>query len=298
METVGSRASHLRIGLVASRLHRSGDDAALFRLIAPIEAALREVLRPELLTVGQTCDALIDAGLLRGYERLHRLPTRRDGGLIHLVASFVNERPERRLDAVVYLLDPDDPTSVFPEGQALKRECVIHGVPFISTFAHAREWFEVERVAAGLPRDSALDPWFDFSAQTIALVAHDALKDAMLGFVREHHVFIDCFRARIATGTTGGLLNELATTLGLRHEGPWVRRFRSGPLGGDAEIALEVLENRCQRIVFFEDPHVARQHEADIQLLERSARVATERSMCVSDESSARRWVGRCIRRG
>jgi len=50
--------------------------------------------------------------------------------------------------------------------------------------------------------------------------------------------------------------------------------------------------------VFFEDPHVARQHEADIQLLERSARVATERSMCVSDESSARRWVGRCIRRG
>jgi methylglyoxal synthase len=71
----------------------------------------------------------------------------------------------------------------------------------------------------------------------------------------------------------------------------WVRPFRSGPLGGDAEIALEVLDDRCQRIVFFEDPHVARQHEADIQLLERSARIATERAMCVSDRAGARTWI-------
>ena len=78
---------------------------------------------------------------------------------------------------------------------------------------------------------------------------------------------------------------------------PWVRSFRSGPLGGDAEIALEVLENRCQRIVFFEDPHVARQHEADIQLLERSARIATDGTMCISDRASARTWIERCERR-
>jgi len=57
---------------------------------------------------------------------------------------------------------------------------------------------------------------------------------------------------------------------------------------------LRILEGRCQRIVFFEDPHVARQHEADIQLLERSARIATERAMCVSDEATAARWVAGC----
>ena len=76
-----------------------------------------------------------------------------------------------------------------------------------------------------------------------------------------------------------------------------MRRFRSGPLGGDAEIALEVLDGRCQRIVFFEDPHVARQHEADIQLLERSARIATDRAMCVSDTASAAAWVAACAAR-
>lgn len=150
--------------------------------------------------------------MLARYRGLHRLPTRRDGGLIHLVAGVVAENPARRLDAIVYLLLPDDPTSVFPEGQALKRECVIHEVPFVSTPGHAREWFELTRLARNLPRDPALDPWFDYSRQTVALVAH-----------------------------------------------------------------------------------VARQHEADIHLLERSARIVTERSMCVSDRASAESWVKRCV---
>jgi methylglyoxal synthase len=285
----------LRIGLVASRLHRQGSGAALFRLLAPLEDDLRETLRPDLFVVGQTYDALTEARVLAGYRGLHRLPMRRDGGLIHLVAGVVAEDPARRLDAIIYLLDPDDPTSVFPEGQALKRECVIHEVPFVSTFAHAREWLELTRVAGGLPRDPVLDPWFDFSRQTIALVAHDARKDAMVAFVREHFAFFDRFGGRIATGTTGGLLNALAEDVrGARRGAPWVRRFRSGPLGGDAEIALEMLEGRCQRIVFFEDPHVARQHEADIQLLERSARIASARAMCVSDRASAQAWVDAC----
>ncbi|MET0345373.1 MAG: PAS domain S-box protein [Casimicrobiaceae bacterium] len=105
----------------------------------------------------------------------------------------------------------------------------------------------------------------------------------------------ETFAGRIATGTTGGLLNALAGEIGgAKRRTQWVRRFRSGPLGGDAEIALEMLDNRCQRIVFFEDPHVARQHEADIQLLERSARIATERAMCVSDRASAQAWVRGC----
>jgi methylglyoxal synthase len=284
----------LRIGLVASRLHRHGPGAALFRLLAPLEQALRDEIRPELCVVGQTYDALVEARVLADYRKLHRLPTRRDGGLIHLVAGVVSDEPALRLDAVVYLLDPDDPTSVFPEGQALKRECVIHEVPFISTLAHAREWFELIRVERGRERDRELDPWFDFAAQTLALIAHDAKKDAMAAFVREHFAFFDRFGGRIATGTTGGLLNVLAEEIGGPRRASWVRPFRSGPIGGDAEIALEILDGRCQRVVFFEDPHVARQHEADIQLLERSARTVTERSMCISDRASAQAWVKLC----
>jgi len=290
-------AAPLRIGLAASHLHRTGADAALMRLLEPLRAAIVDDLKPELHVVGHTFDAIVGSGILAGYAGLHRLPTRRDGGLIHLVAGVVATDPARRFDAIVYLLDPDDPTSVFSEGQALKRECVIHETAFVSTFAHAREWFELARVAAGFGPDAAIDSWFDFGRQTVALIAHDARKDAMLTFVRRHFAFFDRFGARIATGTTGSLLNGVAEGIHGEERTGWVRPFQSGPLGGDAEIALEVLENRCQRIVFFEDPHVARQHEADIQLLERSARIASERTMCVSDVASATKWIAGCTAR-
>jgi len=78
------------------------------------------------------------------------------------------------------------------------------------------------------------------------------------------------FGERIGTGTTGQHLNELAWSRGWPRDQDWIQRFQSGPLGGDAQIADRVLEGRCQRAIFFEDPHVARQHEADIQLLERA----------------------------
>jgi len=286
----------LRIGLAASARHRSIPDGALFRLLAPLERTIREELRPELVVLGQTADALAAARVLDAYPRLTRLPTRREGGLIHLVGAVVSGDPGRRLDAVIYLLDPDDPTAVFPEGLALKRECVIHETLFITTLAHAREWLELARVECGFAPNPLQDTQFDFASQTIALIAHDARKDELVEFVRRRFAFFDRFRRRIATGTTGELLNDLAARLPASHQ-PWVRRFRSGPLGGDAEIALEILENRCRRVIFLEDPHVARQHEADIQLLERSAWITTERTMCVSDRASAEAWVASCERR-
>lgn len=266
---------------------------ALFRLLAALETAIRDELHVEILALGQTYDALVATRLLADYPALKRLPTRREGGLIHLVAAVVSGDPGRRLDAMIYLLDPDDPTAIFPEGQALKRECVIHETVFISTLAHAREWFELARIEHGCPANPLLDRDFAFESQTIALIAHDARKGEMRDFIRANFTFFDHFRRRIATGTTGGLLNELAATLDSQRS-PWVDRFRSGPLGGDAEIALEVLEGRCRRVIFFEDPHVARQHEADIQLLERSAWITSERTVCISDRASAERWVGRC----
>ncbi len=286
----------LRIGIAASARHRRAPDGALFRLLAPLEHTIREELRAELFVLGQSCDALSVAKVLADYPRLRRLPARRDGGLIHLIAAVVSGDPGRRLDAVVYLLDPDDPTTVFPEGLALKRECVLHETLFISTLAHAREWFELARVECGFAPNPLLDTAFDFASQTIALVAHDARKNEMLEFVRGRFAFFDRFRRRIATGTTGELLNDLAAGMSASHQ-PWVRRFHSGPLGGDAEIALEILENRCRRVIFLEDPHVARQHEADIQLLERSAWITTERTLCISDRVSADAWVASCERR-
>ena len=61
-----------------------------------------------------------------------------------LVAEVVGLGGERELDGAIYLIDPVDPSSIFPEAIALKRQCVIHGKPFISTVASARDWVEME----------------------------------------------------------------------------------------------------------------------------------------------------------
>lgn len=197
-----------------------------------------------------------------------------------LVAQVVTPEPELALDLVIYLVDPNDPTSVFPEAQALKRQCVVHGKPYASTFAGADEWL---RLISG--RNLSPRP---FATQTLALVAHDRLKPDMVAFARRHFTLLSRFKSRVATGTTGGLLEAMARKRGARD---WIVPMRSGPMGGDAQIARMLLEGSCDRVIFFEDPMVAREHEADIQLLERAARVVGERAVCFNDPGTAERWA-------
>lgn len=192
---------------------------------------------------------------------------------------------------------PGGPVVDLSRALALKRQCITHGRPFISTLAGAIEWIEVERVLAGLAPDATAARLFDFTGQTLALISHDALKEDMVAFAAEHFDLLSQFARRVATGTTGGLLNDLAWSRGWPKDRPWVHRYLSGPLGGDAQIAELVLEHQCQRVIFFEDPHVARQHEADIQLLERAVRVVTASATCATSPSVARRWAQAVQRR-
>ena len=281
----------LRFGLAANRLHHERDTAALFKWLERSATGIRE-LGIELYTVGRTFDAIERSGLLAGHAGLKRYPYGREGGLMKLVAR-VTQGPDgtKPFDGAIYLIDPVDPSSIFPEALALKRQCITHGRPFVSTLMGAIEWVEVERVGRGLAPDPALRLTFDFSQQTLALIAHDALKEQMVDFADQHFDLLTCFAQRIGTGTTGRLLNDLARSRGWTGPGPWVQPYLSGPLGGDAQIAEQVLQRRCQRVVFFEDPHVARQHEADIQLLERAVRVATGEACCIASPAVAHTWA-------
>jgi methylglyoxal synthase len=288
----------MRLGLAANRLHHHTEDAALFRWLRACEPGIRE-LQLGLHAVGRTCDAIAAAGMLRGYEPLKRYPYGRDGGLMKLVAEVVGlDGAELNLDGAIYLIDPVDPSSIFPEAIALKRQCVIHGKPFLSTVASARDWVEMERLHAGLPADRGADVFHALESQTLALIAHDAMKPQMIAFAGEHFDVLSRFAHRVATGTTGQRLNELAWSRGWPQERPWVERYQSGPMGGDAQIADRVLERRCQRVIFFEDPHVARQHEADIQLLERAVTTVTDEAVCMTSPLVARRWCLAAERRG
>ncbi len=286
----------MRIGLAANRLHHAEPDAALFRWLRASGDGLR-ALDVTLHAVGRTFDAIVEQRALDGHAGLVRYPNGRDGGLMKLVAEVVGLGDGRTLDGVVYLIDPVDPSSIFPEAVALKRQCVIQGKPFLSTVASARDWVECERIHAGLAPDPGADGLHAFETQTVALIAHDAMKPQMLDFVDRHFALLSRFAGRVATGTTGQRLNELAWRHGWPSDQAWTQRFQSGPLGGDAQIADRVLDGRCQRAVFSEDPHVARQHEADIQLLERAVTTVTDTVACLTSPAVAERWALAATRR-
>jgi methylglyoxal synthase len=200
----------MRLGLAANRLHHLSEDAALFRWLRACEAGIRE-LQISLHVVGRTHDAIAAAGMLSGYPGLRRYPYGREGGLMKLVAEVVGvDHDERTLDGAIYLIDPVDPSSVFPEAAALKRQCVIHGKPYITTVASARDWIELERIRAGFLPDPAADRLHDLEGQTLALIAHDAMKPQMMAFAAENFDLLSRFARRVATGTTGQRLNELA----------------------------------------------------------------------------------------
>lgn len=175
---------------------------------------------------------------------------------------------------------------------------MIHGKPFASTLAGALEWVAVELTNAGLDTLCVPEtaPLFALESQVAALVAHDALKDQMVAFAAEHFDTLSRFAGRVATGTTGKRLNDMAWSRGWPQTQPWVTCYQSGPLGGDAQIAELVLDQRCQKVIFFEDPHVARQHEADIQLLERAVCSAQHATTCFNTPAMARRWARAVVR--
>lgn len=101
-------------------------------------------------------------------------------------------------------------------------------------------------------------------ARTVALVAHDAMKDKMVAFVQSHKAELARL-AIVATGTTGG---RVADASGLP-----VTRLLSGPLGGDAQIGALVATGQCHAVLFFVDPLSAHPHEPDIQSLLRICNV-------------------------
>ena len=99
---------------------------------------------------------------------------------------------------------------------------------------------------------------------TIALIAHDGKKDDMIRFVREHKNVLSRFHL-IATGTTGEPIQQAG--------GLPVERMRSGPYGGDAQIAARVAEGQVAGIIFLVDPLYAHPHEPDINSLLRICNV-------------------------
>ncbi|MEX1183983.1 MAG: methylglyoxal synthase [Gemmatimonadota bacterium] len=96
----------------------------------------------------------------------------------------------------------------------------------------------------------------------IALIAHDNRKADMLEWAMYNRDTLSR-HALSATGTTGGLLaGELRLD---------VRRFRSGPLGGDQQVGAAIAEGNIDFVIFFWDPLEPHPHDVDVKALLRIA---------------------------
>lgn len=99
---------------------------------------------------------------------------------------------------------------------------------------------------------------------TIALIAHDRKKDDIVAFTQEYKSILLKYQL-IATGTTGVRIQE--------GSGLSVTCMLSGPLGGDAQIAAQVLTGEVVAVIFLVDPLYAQPHEPDIKALIRICEV-------------------------
>ena len=107
--------------------------------------------------------------------------------------------------------------------------------------------------------------------KTIALIAHDTRKADMVEWV-DHNADTLLNNQLVCTGTTGGLVYETLSNMPGKKL-PTIVRMKSGPMGGDAQIAARVVEGRIDLCIFLIDDLTANPHEADIQMLLRQCRI-------------------------
>ena len=100
--------------------------------------------------------------------------------------------------------------------------------------------------------------------KTIALIAHDNKKAAIVNWAIKNKATLEKYEL-CGTGTTAKLISE-ATDLK-------VKRYLSGPLGGDQQIGAKVAEGKIDVVIFFWDPLESQPHDPDVKALLRIANV-------------------------
>lgn len=100
------------------------------------------------------------------------------------------------------------------------------------------------------------------NTKTVALIAHDNKKPDIVNWAVNNRAALEKFNL-CGTGTTARLISE-ATGLN-------VKRYLSGPLGGDQQIGAKIAEKKIDVVIFFWDPLAAQPHDPDVKALLRIA---------------------------
>lgn len=243
-----------------------------------------------------------------------RLPCRRHGGVVLLADLVV----KRKVSMVWPFLTPTTSHWLTPENLALLRLCdhcrvtrlmndrsVIEWAksPEYQLLRHQPEEFPPKFAAGGVnaaddypipthrQKDEsyaidwdAVNRTVDSSKPTLALIAHNDMKSRIEDFVADYQSALKKFYRIIATGTTGKVVQDVAPELGAK-----IRRYNSGPKGGDIEIATEMIFKRCDVAVFLVDPLSPHPHQEDILVLFGAAILNGARLL--TNERQARAWM-------
>lgn len=95
------------------------------------------------------------------------------------------------------------------------------------------------------------------------LIAHDAKKQELLGWVSAHIPLLASCRL-VATASTGALIAGRFPELSLE-------MLKSGPLGGDQEMGALIANNQLGALVFIVDALSPMPHDVDVKALTRLA---------------------------
>lgn len=98
--------------------------------------------------------------------------------------------------------------------------------------------------------------------KSIALIAHDNRKNDLIEWTKENKEKLNN-HFLCGTGTTARLIEE-ATNL-------TIKKYKSGPLGGDQQIGSRIAEGSINFMIFFWDPLESQPHDPDVKALLRIA---------------------------
>lgn len=98
----------------------------------------------------------------------------------------------------------------------------------------------------------------------IALIAHDKKKEEIIEFSKKYKDVLGKYEL-VATGTTGEKISEAT--------GLEIKRYLSGPYGGDQQLGGRIAEGKIDLVIFFTDPLTAQPHEPDVSALLRVCNV-------------------------
>ncbi|NMR96072.1 methylglyoxal synthase, partial [Vibrio parahaemolyticus] len=94
------------------------------------------------------------------------------------------------------------------------------------------------------------------------LIAHDNVKDELIKWVNSNLEELSKHNLS-GTGTTASVIEEKT--------GLAVKKYKSGPLGGDQQIGARIAEGEIDFMIFFWDPLEAQPHDPDVKALLRIA---------------------------